>query len=54
MVLSSEAQEIMRVCDRSLVMFHGRQVGEVSGEDMNEHYIMYLATGGKQKERECV
>ena len=34
-VLSSEAQEIMRVCDRSLVMFHGRQVGEVSGEDMN-------------------
>ncbi len=53
-VLSSEAQEIMRVCDRSLVLFHGRQVGEVSGEDMNEHYIMYLATGGKQKERECV
>ena len=53
-VLSSEAQEIMRVCDRSLVMFHGRQVGEVSGEDMNEHNIMYLATGGNQKESERV
>ncbi|MGN0982855.1 MAG: sugar ABC transporter ATP-binding protein [Candidatus Limivicinus sp.] len=53
-VLSSEAQEIMRVCDRSLVMFHGRQVGEVSGEEMNEHNIMYLATGGNQKEREMV
>ena len=45
-VLSSEAQEIMRVCDRSLVLFHGRHAGEVAGEDMNEHNIMYLATGG--------
>ena len=51
-VLSSEAQEIIRVCDRSIVMFHGRQVGEVSGADMNEHNIMYLATGGKQNESE--
>lgn len=50
-VLSSEAQEIMRVCDRSLVLFHGRQVGEVSGEEMNEHNIMLLATGGNQNER---
>lgn len=51
-VLSSEAQEIMRVCDRSIVMFHGRQVGELRAEEMNEHSIMYLATGGEQKERE--
>ena len=51
-VLSSEAQEIIRVCDRSLVMFHGRIVGEVSGSDMNEHNIMYLATGGGQQEGE--
>ena len=51
-VLSSEAQEIIRVCDRSIVMFHGRQVGEVSGEGMNEHSIMYLATGGNQNESE--
>lgn len=46
-VLSSEAQEIIRVCDRSLVMYHGAIVGEVSGEDMNEQKIMRLATGGK-------
>ncbi len=51
-VLSSEAQEIIRVCDRSIVMFHGHQVGEVCGADMNEHKIMYLATGGKQNESE--
>ncbi len=48
-VLSSEAQEIIRVCDRSLVMFHGRIVGQVEGEEMNEHNIMYLATGGNQE-----
>ena len=51
-VLSSEAQEIIRVCDSSLVMYHGRIVGRVSGEDMNEKHIMYLATGGKQSEKE--
>ncbi len=51
-VLSSEAQEIIRVCDRSIVMFHGHHVGEVSGADMNEHNIMYLATGGNQNESE--
>ena len=47
-VLSSEAQEIIRVCDRSLVMYHGRIVGQVEGKDMNEHNIMFLATGGSQ------
>ena len=45
-VLSSEAQEIIRVCDRSWVMFHGQQVGLVEGDDMTEHNIMFLATGG--------
>lgn len=46
-VLSSEAQEIIRVCDRALVMYHGVIQGEVAGETMNEHHIMSLATGGK-------
>ncbi len=49
-VLSSEAQEVIRVCDRTLVLFHGRQVGELKGEEMTEHSIMYLATGGNQNE----
>jgi len=44
-VLSSEAQEIIRVCDRALVMYHGALQGEVSGDRMNEHDIMRLATG---------
>ena len=42
-VLSSEAQEVIRVCDRALVMYHGAIVGEVRGETMTEHEIMRLA-----------
>ena len=48
-VLSAEAQEIIRVADRCLVMFHGRVAGEVAGEDMNETNMMFLATGGKER-----
>ncbi len=44
-VLSSEAQEIIRVCDRALVMYHGALQGELVGMAMNEHDIMRLATG---------
>ncbi|MBO0961738.1 sugar ABC transporter ATP-binding protein [Neobacillus sp. MM2021_6] len=46
-VLSSEGQEIIRVCDRALVMYHGVIQGEVAGEKMNNHNIMSLATGGQ-------
>ncbi|MBR4039748.1 MAG: sugar ABC transporter ATP-binding protein [Clostridia bacterium] len=45
-VLCSEAQEIIRLCDRALVMYHGAVRAEVSGESMNEHEMMRLATGG--------
>lgn len=50
-VLSSEAQEVIRVCDRVLVMYHGRIQGELTGEEINEHNIMMLATGGKLTEK---
>lgn len=45
-VLSSEAQEVIRLCDRALVMYHGNMMGELSRSQMNEHDIMHLATGG--------
>jgi len=45
-VLSNEAQEIIRVCRRALVMYHGDVCAEVRGETMNEANIMRLATGG--------
>jgi ribose transport system ATP-binding protein len=49
-VLSSEAQEIVRVCDRAAVMYHGRVAGFVEGSAMNEHDIMRLATGAAQQQ----
>lgn len=45
-VLSSEAQEVLRVCDRIYVMYHGTIVGELSRKDADEEKIMILATGG--------
>ena len=45
-ILSSEAQEIIRLCDRTLVMYHGTICGELKAEQMNEQNIMVLATGG--------
>lgn len=45
-VLSSEAQEIIRVCDRALVLYHGEIQAELRGEEMNDQKIMFLATGG--------
>lgn len=49
-VLSSEAQEIIRLCDRALVLYHGQERGELSAEEMTEQEIMRLATGGRKKE----
>ncbi len=45
-ILSSEAQEIIRLCDRAIVMYHGTVRGELSGENLNDHNVMLLATGG--------
>lgn len=45
-VLSSEAAEIVRLCSRALVLFHGSAAGEVTGTMLNEYDIMRLSTGG--------
>ena len=50
-VLSSEAQEIIRLCDRTVVLYHGRVQGELAGEEMTDQEIMRLATGGEMRER---
>lgn len=43
-VISSEMQELIGICDRILVMREGRITGEVSGDTMTEHEIALLAT----------
>lgn len=44
-VLSSEAQEIMRVSSRCFVLYHGRIMGELERSEMSEERLMRLATG---------
>ena len=44
-LLSGESQEIIRLCHRVIVLFHGEAVGELQGEAMTEQAIMELATG---------
>ncbi|HEY1782679.1 MAG TPA: sugar ABC transporter ATP-binding protein [Roseiarcus sp.] len=43
-VISSDMQELIGVCDRILVMREGRIRGEASGDKMTEHEIAFLAT----------
>jgi len=45
-ITSGEAQEISRICDRALVMYHGSLQGELSREELTEENIMILSTGG--------
>ncbi|MBP5638693.1 MAG: sugar ABC transporter ATP-binding protein [Victivallales bacterium] len=46
-VLSGEGQEIIRLCERAIVMYHGRIAGELKGDELTEQAIMRLATGIK-------
>ncbi|MBO8436941.1 MAG: sugar ABC transporter ATP-binding protein [Spirochaetes bacterium] len=44
-VLSSEAHEIVRTSSRCYVMYHGKILTELEGDELNEHEIMRWATG---------
>jgi ribose transport system ATP-binding protein len=46
-LISSELEEIIGMCDRVMVMKDGRIVGEVEGDRIGEEEIMYYATGIK-------
>jgi len=45
LLISSELEEIIGMCDRVIVMREGRIAGELEGPAVGEHEIMYLATG---------
>jgi ribose transport system ATP-binding protein len=45
-VISSELPEILRVCDRIIVMCEGRITGEVSRAEATQEKIMKYAIGG--------
>lgn len=45
--ISSEIEEMLRTCDRMVVMRDGAKVGELSGEEMNQSTIMSTIAGGQ-------
>lgn len=49
-ILSSEANEIMMLCDRTYVMFHGEIRDELKRAEFSEEHIMTIATGGTNEE----
>jgi ribose transport system ATP-binding protein len=44
-VLSSELPELLKVCDRIVVMYHGRIVGSLDRSQADEQRLMQYATG---------
>ena len=49
-MISSDIVEIIGLCHRVAVMFHGRLTGIVDGDDINEEEIMAYATGLKNQQ----
>jgi len=48
-VISSEMEELIGLCNRLYVMKEGTIAGQLQGEHINEEEIMFLATGIKEK-----
>lgn len=46
--ISSEIEEMLRVCSRMIVMRDGEKVGELTGEELNENTIMHTIAGGEK------
>ena len=52
-MISSEMNEIVGMCDRVLIMNEGRICGEVSGEEIEGKNIMHYASGASQYQAIC-
>ncbi len=52
MVISSDLEEIMGLCDRIYIMREGKVAGELMGREISEEKIISLATGVSSNSRE--
>ena len=50
-VTSGEALEVLKICDRALVMYHGEIRGELERDAFSEEAVMILSTGGSLDQR---
>jgi ribose transport system ATP-binding protein len=44
-IISSDLPELMSLCDRVCVMYEGKLNGEITGKDINEQWILQMASG---------
>ena len=47
-MVSSDMPELLGMSDRIVVIYEGRQTGEVSREKFDQNYILDLASGGEE------
>ena len=48
--ISSEMDEMLRCCGRVAILNDKRKLGELSGDQINEHVIMQMIAGGEAHE----
>ena len=46
-LVTTELDELVLLCDRVLVMFRGAVIGELSGDDVNRERILHAAACGE-------
>jgi ABC-type sugar transport system ATPase subunit len=49
LMISSELEELVLVCDRVLAIYEGRIVGEISGDDITLERLGAMIVGGAQE-----
>ena len=47
-IVSSDMEEIINLSDRTYVMYDGRIMANLTGDEITQENIMYYATGGVQ------
>jgi ribose transport system ATP-binding protein len=45
-ITTGEAQEVIKICDRACIMYHGEIKGELERHECTEESLMILSTGG--------
>jgi len=48
-VTTGEAQEVIKICDRVCIMYHGEIKGELKRSECSEESLMIISTGGSLK-----
>lgn len=52
-ISSPEVQELMKVCDRVIIMFNGEQTADLKREIVTEELVLKYATGIRKEEMGC-